>query len=203
MRALLALTSVLLFGRVSGFYNCRQTAAVRCCGISGCTKVNEFHLPVFGNHDIIRRNVAVNDSNCMDMLKGRKNRREHSNGFAYRNLPITFKIGGQGLAIEVLHHDIGCIIFFKTIIDVHNALLVLKLHQALCFVQKFKHTIMELLSLVAAKNSYLCLTDGTGGKFTWKILFYCNTYFECGIPCNICYAKPAKADYFAYDISIE
>ena len=157
MRSLVSSAAILLFWGVSGLYDNSETAAVRSCGIAGGTKVDELNLTIFGNHDIVWSNIAMDDTCFMYRLKRANHWGHQLNCFFNWDLPFPIEESRQSFTVQILHNNIGGVVGLKAVVDPDDTIFTLELGQTLCFIDKFGHAVCKLLSLIASKDRDISL----------------------------------------------
>ena len=123
-----------------------QTAAPISQGVAGGAEVQEFDLAVGHDTDIVRGHVPVDDAPSVDGIQGLHNRCQQLKGFlpgqtasAVRHILI------QTPALNVLHHEIGRIVFFKIVVDSHDIGIALKGRQRPGLLQETLLAVDEII----------------------------------------------------------
>ena len=202
MRSLVATASVLFFRRISRFNNYCKASAVRCSGKSGCTKIYQFQFSLCCNENIVRGNISVDNANRMNSLKRFHNRHQKLNGSILGNIPFFPQILGQSHTFQKFHYEIGCSVFFKAVKNPDNTVLILKFCQFFSFFKKFRHTVIKLLCLFSAQNTYLILSRNPCRKLVWHIFFNCNFLFQFPIPCQIGCTKSSRTKNLSNNVPV-
>ena len=160
-------------------------------GIPRRAEVDQFDLLIFGQKDVVRRYVTVDNARLMYHLKGLDHRRQHLDGLLHRNFTLSFQVSSQGFSIQKLHDDISGIVRLKAVVDTHDSRLVLEFGQAFRLIDKLGHTIGKLLRLIPGEYGHLGLAGSPGRELAGEIFLDGHALLEYLIPGDVSDAEAA------------
>ena len=174
---------------------------VAVAAVPGGTEVQEPGPAVGEDHDIVRADVPVDDVRLMDILQGLHD--------GLQQLQQLLRLHGagaadplrQGLAMEVLHDDIGGIVLLEAAADMDHRRLILEFGQGPGFPQEPGLTGGILLpDLGGIASDIAGHRMVTGDHKAGVVLLDRHRGLQIGIPAQVSDAKAALAQHPAHHI---
>ena len=111
-------------------------------------------------------------SRTVHLDQSRQNASENRQRFLGRDLPHPLQLVPERLSVQILHHDVGGIIFLKAVKHVNNLLLRTKLRQLLGFLQEFLLAGHKLLMVFAAVDGDAGDSRHAGAELAGQIFLH-------------------------------
>ena len=94
-------------------------------------EIQQDRVPVF-DHDVIRRDIPVQDVFLMDPAQCCQHRIQQSQQFPFRDLSPFLCHGFQGLTVHILHHDIGRPVLAENMVGMDHIRQLVQLPEGNC-----------------------------------------------------------------------
>ena len=175
-RPLPSAAKVLLFRGKAMFQDHVQALALLPCAVAGRTEVDELGASVFGDDDVIRRDVTVDDAFCMHLAEGFHQRQKKPVGFLYAQ-PSAFsgKILVQGITVHILHDKVRGVIFFKIAVDPDDMLVPVESRKGPRFLQELLLSVFVVLLSLSGVDQDRGTSALPSGKVRGEIFLDGNT----------------------------
>ena len=111
---------VLLEGRVARCHQCRQCARRDADGLPRGAEIEQHRRAIFAQIDIVRLDVAVDESSLMYHLQSVQQRHDHGAQLGLAAYLLGFEEFFQAFAALVLHHHVGSAVGFEHTHDTHD-----------------------------------------------------------------------------------
>ncbi len=139
--------------------------------LAGTPKVQQAHPPAF-QHEVVRRNVPVDQPRLVHMGQRLEQRLQHDEQLVRRNAaaPLFHQIA-EGCPLDVLHDDIGGVVHLEKVPHAHNHLLLVHPRHDLRFAEEFLLASFKAAGRRADKAGYRQRCGGVAGGAIHRIVF--------------------------------
>ena len=152
--------------------------------------------------DIIRRNIPVQKTAFMHSIHRCRQLKDHRDRLALRHGSLFLQIRFQADAIQILHHNIGCPVTLKAIVDMDDSRNRGKLCQMPGFINGLPDTVPKLCFLLAPVYSQRLLSRHPGRQIAGQIFLDRHPPLNQVIPANVGDSKAARAEHPAHNITL-
>ena len=108
---------VLLRGSVAGLQNDRHAALAVHGKVSRRAEINQLDLQILAEHDIGGAQVAVDQAVRVNLGEGDHGGLQHVTDHVEGHGSVLFAVFPERDALDIFHHDVGCVIFLENVTD--------------------------------------------------------------------------------------
>lgn len=168
----------------------------------GGAKVDEHHLALFGQEDVVRADVPMQQPGGMHALQGAHDGQHdlHQLVKGHGLAAAAHQHVLEGDALQVVHHQVGRVVFGKEIAHAHDAGLSVEARQRARLLQEGFQALVEALFPLPGKGSDLRLTGGAARAILGQVFLDGQLNAKHQVVGQVRGAKAAMAQPLAYQI---
>ena len=165
------------------------------------TEVQQLGLAVALYHDVVRRNVPVDQTRFMDPAEGIHNRAQDGKGLPGRQgTALHLDIALQVRSLHILHGDIGSIVLREIIVDLYDTGDIGQLGHGPGFPHEALPVMLEDLRVIAGAGHFQRIGIVAGHDAAGVILLNGQRDVQIVIPADVGDAEAALAQDFTHGI---
>ena len=119
--SLVARAAVLLEGRVAVLEQNGHGFLFAAVEEPRRAEIHQSERAVLGEHDVVGRNISVNNALRVHFFKNPHNRQHQPENFVISEDAFFAEVRRKGVALNIFHYDVGGIVFRKIVMNRNNA----------------------------------------------------------------------------------
>ena len=159
-------------------------------------KVQQHQLVLRRDHEVVGLDVAVDDAARVHLFQIADNRLQQIQAALFRERPVPHQAGPQGLALGVVHGDVGRLVFKEHAPNAHHMAQIAQLHRLAGFLHEALPPGLETLGVFArAPVDLAALVCRAHGGSLGVILLDTDLELQVQVPADVADAEAALAQH--------